>query len=217
MYVPAHFAEHDPERITRFVDDHPLATLVVTVAGRLEAHHLPVLRLDRLEAGGRLLAHVARGNPLWRQAEGRVDALLVLVGAGGYVSPSFYASKAEHHRVVPTYNYAAVHVHGELSFSHDESDKRRAVEMLTRRMEASRAQPWAVGDAPAGYVAKMLDGIVALSLEIRSIEAKFKASQNKSVADRQGVMLGLREAAGAVPESEAADLIEAGLAERPGR
>ena len=217
MYVPAHFAEHDPERLARFVDDHPLATLVVTVAGRLEAHHLPFLRLDRLEAGGRLLAHVARGNPLWRHTEPPVDALLVFVGAGGYVSPSFYASKAEHHRVVPTYNYAAVHVQGQLSCSHDAAEKRRAVEMLTRRMEASRAQPWAVADAPAGYVAKMLDGIVALSLEIHSIESKFKASQNKSVADRRGVMLGLREAAGAVPQSEAADLIEAGLAERPAR
>ena len=217
MYVPAHFAEHDPERITRFVDDHPLATLVVMVAGRLEAHHLPFLRLDRFEAGARLFAHVARGNPLWRQAEARLDALLVFVGAGGYVSPSFYASKAEHQRVVPTYNYAAVHVHGHLSFSHDEAEKRRAVEVLTRRMEASRAQPWDVADAPAAYVAKMLDGIVALSLEIRSIEAKFKASQNKSVADRRGVMLGLREAAGGTPGSEAADLIEAGLAERPVR
>ncbi|MCE3286173.1 MAG: transcriptional regulator, partial [Steroidobacteraceae bacterium] len=139
------------------------------------------------------------------------------VGADGYVSPSYYASKGEHHRVVPTYNYAAVHVHGPLSCSHDAADKRRAVEMLTRRMEATRAQPWDVADAPAEYVAKMLDGIVALSLEVRSIEAKFKASQNKSVADRRGVMLGLRVAARGVSESEAADLIEAGLAERPVR
>lgn len=211
MYVPGHFAETSLERITRFVDEHPLATLVVADAGRLEAHHLPFMRLDRLEIGGTLIAHAARGNPLWRLAEARAEALLVFSGADAYVSPVYYPGKEAHHKVVPTYNYAAVHVRGELACAHDKGTKLRFVELLTARMEAGRARPWSVADAPASYIDRMLDGIVALSLEVRAIEAKFKASQNKSEADRRGVVDGLRAEHRAAPAVEAAALIEQGL------
>ncbi|HET7202930.1 MAG TPA: FMN-binding negative transcriptional regulator [Steroidobacteraceae bacterium] len=211
MYIPSHFAESDPGRISRLVDAHPLATLVTQVDGRLEAHHLPFLRLGQLLVGQRLVAHAARGNPVWRLGEARADVLLVFAGAEAYVSPAFYPGKAEHHRVVPTFNYAAVHLRGELSCSHDKATKLRTVEFLTKHMEAAREAPWSVSDAPPAYVDKMLDGIVALSFEIRAIEAKFKASQNKSEVDRRGVVAGLRPAANAPGPSEAAELIEQGL------
>lgn len=211
MYIPSHFAESRHEQISRLVDAHPLATVVARVDGRLEAHHLPFLRIDRLEAGQRLVAHAARGNPVWRLGEARAEVLLVFAGADAYVSPSFYPGKADHHRVVPTYNYAAVHVRGELSCSHDKATKLRTVELLTERMEAGRAQAWAVTDAPASYIDKMLDGIVALALEIRAIEAKFKASQNRSEADQRGVAAGLRATGGTPAQLEAADMIEQGL------
>jgi transcriptional regulator len=214
MYVPSHFAEHDVERLSRFVDDHPLATLAVVRDGRLEAHHLPVLRLGPLATGSRLIAHAARGNPLWRLAESGVDVLLVFSGAPAYVSPSYYPGKAEHGRVVPTYNYAAVHVHGQLDCSHDELDKREAVERLTAHLERGRAQPWSVADAPADYVSAMLRGIVALSVSVHSVEAKFKASQNKSPADQRGVSQGLRGDATTSATAEAAALIEEHLAGR---
>lgn len=212
MYVPSHFAEHDLERLGRFVDDHPLATLVVVRDGRLEAHHLPVLRLGPLAAGSRLIAHAARANPLWRLAEPGVEALLVFSGAAAYVSPSYYPGKAEHGRVVPTYNYAAVHVHGRLTCSHDELAKREAVERLTAHLEGTRAEPWAVADAPTDYVAAMLRGIVALEVTVHSVEARFKASQNKSLADQRGVARGLRRDATTGATAEAAALIEAHLA-----
>lgn len=214
MYVPGHFAAPSLERITRFVDEHPLATLVVADSGRLEAHHLPFMRLDRFEVGRTLVAHAARGNPLWRLAEARAEVLLVFSGADAYVSPSYYPGKDEHHKVVPTYNYVAVHVRGELSCAHDKETKLRAVELLTGRMEAGRARPWAVADAPASYVDRMLDGIVALSLEVRAIEAKFKASQNRPEADRRGVIAGLRGEHRATPGQEAAALIEESLGDR---
>ena len=217
MYVPPHFAETDGDRIARFVDAHPLATLAVVCDGKIEAHHLPFLREGPVTAGARLIAHAARGNALWRLAERRVDALLVFSGAAAYVSPSYYAGKAEHGRVVPTFNYAAVHVHGELACSHAEGDKRRTVERLTAHLEGSRTQPWAVADAPADFVTAMLRGIVALSFDVRAVEAKFKASQNKSLADRRGVVRGLREDASTNDLAEAATLVEASLVDQPQR
>jgi len=215
VYVPPHFVEADGDRIAGFVDAHPLATLAVVCDGRIEAHHLPFVRQGPLTAGARLIGHVARGNPLWRVAERRVDALLVFSGAAAYVSPSYYDGKAEHHRVVPTYNYAAVHVHGELTCSHDADVKRHVVDRLTAHMEAGRADPWSLADAPAEYLAAMLRGIVALSFEVRAVEAKFKASQNKSVIDQRGVMRGLRQDAAMSEPAKAAALIEERLAVKP--
>ena len=208
MYVPAHFAETDPGRIAGLVDAHPLATLVAQVDGRIEAHHLPFVPLDGVAAGHRLVAHAARANPVVRLGDARAEVLLVFTGAEAYVSPSFYPGKAQHHRVVPTYNYAAVHLRGELTCARDATTRRGIVEFLTRRMERGRETPWSIDDAPPDFVARMLEGIVALSFEIRSVEAKFKASQNKSDADRHGVAAGLRAEAGLPGSVEAARLVD---------
>ena len=196
MYVPALFAESDPVAIGQFVDAHPLATLVLMADGRPHLDHVPFLRSaavpgDRLERGGVLVAHVSKSNPTWRLAEGGVEAALVFTGASAYVSPSLYPSKQVTHEVVPTWNYVAVHLRGRLACSHDRDEKHRVVEALTRAMEAPRPQPWAVSEAPAAYIEKMLAGIVALRFELESVEAKRKASQNRTPADREGVIAGL--------------------------
>lgn len=164
MYIPSAFAQTDTAQIAQFIDQHPLAALVGQVDGRIVAHHLPFMRTAGLAPGERIVAHAARGNPIWQLGESRAEVLLIFTGAAAYISPSYYPSKAEHHRVVPTYNYACVHVRGALSCSHDAEEKLQVVELLTNRMEARRATPWSVADAPRDYIAKMLQGIVALRM-----------------------------------------------------
>ena len=192
MYVPEVFGEQDEGRITEFVDRHPLATLIVVDGGRAHADHLPFLRTDRLVIGGSLFSHVARPNRTWRIAESGPEVLLVFSGAAAYISPSLYPTKQETHEVVPTYNYVSVHVRGRLTCSHDPAVKRRCVERLTQRMEASRAEPWSVADAPPAYIDRMLEGFVALTLEVGEITAKSKSSQNRLPRDQLGVLEGLR-------------------------
>lgn len=210
MYIPGAFAVTDAARIAEFVDSHPLAVLVGLRDGRLQASHLPFIRASGLGVGEHLIAHTARANPAWRLGEVGATVLLVFSGAAAYVSPSFYPSKATDPRTVPTYNYVAVHVTGTLSCSHDREDKREAVTLLTRRMEAGRMNPWTIDDAPHDYIDRMLDGIVALRLRVESIEAKWKASQNRTDVDRHGVIDALRSATHESPALEAARAAEQG-------
>lgn len=214
MYIPGAFAVTDAARIAEFVDSHPLAVLVGQLDGRLQANHLPFIRASGLAVGEDLVAHTARANPVWRLGEAGANVLLVFSGADAYVSPSYYPSKATDPRTVPTYNYVAVHVAGTLSCSHDRHEKREAVAMLTRRMEAGRAEPWTIDDAPGEYIDRMLDGIVALRLRIGSIEAKWKASQNRTETDRRGVIEALRAAPHESREIEAARAVEYGAGPR---
>lgn len=193
VYVPDVFKEADTERIAKFVARHPLATLISVKDGLPHADHLPFLCLDQLAPGGTFIAHTSLANPTWKLAETRPDVLLVFSGAAAYVSPSLYPSKQQTHEVVPTYNYVSVHVRGRLSHSHDPAIKLQYVERLTRVMEAARAEPWAVSDAPAPYIEKMLKGLVALTLEVNSVTAKSKASQNRLLHDQYGVAEGLAE------------------------
>lgn len=191
MYQPAVFSQTDPQIIERFVDHHPFATLALVIDGRPYLDHMPFRRTDALVRGGKLIAHVSKSNPTWKAADSPVTALLAFTGASAYVSPSLYPSKAVTHEVVPTWNYVSIHMRGVLRCSHDRNEKRRVVDALTRQMEASRDQPWSIDDAPTAYIDKMLDGIVALSFEIEGVDAKFKASQNRTLEDRHGVAQGL--------------------------
>lgn len=191
MYVPSVFKESDSATIEHFVDEHPLATVVLVSEGQPHVDHLPFMRISGLSPGGLLIAHVARANDTWKLTDQNPSAVLVFTGSSAYVSPSFYPSKSVTHEVVPTWNYVSVHLRGKLSHSHDNDEKRRAVDALTRKMEATRATPWSIDDAPAPYIETMLSGVVALSFQIETIEAKFKASQNKKPSDRQGVVDGL--------------------------
>jgi len=191
MYLPPVFSETDTEAVSAYVHRHPLATLVMVSGDRAHVDHIPFIRLDALAPGGRLIAHVARGNRTGRIAESGTEAMLVFTAASAYVSASFYPSKAVTHEVVPTWNYISVHVRGRLEVSHDREAKLGAVDALTRAMEAGRPAPWSVSDAPADYIERMLAGVVALSFETREIEAKVKASQNRALEDRMGVLAGL--------------------------
>jgi len=194
MYNPTHFQETRTEPLHALVRDCPLGLLVTqSDGGGLEANSIPFL-LD-VDPDGRtvLRAHVARANPVWREARQDVDSLVVFQGPQAYVSPNWYPSKAEHGKAVPTWDYIVVQARGRLAVHDDAAWLRRLVDRLTHRHEASRPQPWALGDAPADYQQAMLRGIVGIEIPVDSLEGKWKVSQNRSAADRAGVAQGLRE------------------------
>ena len=187
MYIPDAFAVTDPAEIAALLGGARLAVLVTHGAEGLFATHLPLIH-DA--AAGTLNGHMARTNP-HRARAGDGEALVIVQGVEAYVSPSFYPAKAEHGRVVPTWNYEVVHVHGRLTW-HEEADWLHAnVAALTDRFEAGREPPWALADAPESYVAGMLRAIVGVELAITRVEAKRKLSQNRGEADRAGVIEGL--------------------------
>jgi len=186
LYVPRS-NRMDPAAVRPFVAEVGAAQLVtVGEDGAPDATLLPVLW-----EGDRLVGHLARANAHWRRIVDGSPALAVVTGADTYVSPSWYASKAEHGRVVPTWNYTVVHLRGPVTVHDDPAWVRGLVTRLTDRHEQGRAEPWAVTDAPADYVEKNLRPIVGVELAVASVEAKAKLSQNRSEADRAGVAAGL--------------------------
>lgn len=191
MYLPTVFAEKDAAFIANFVDRHPLATVVINGHDGLIIDHIPFMREDELIAGHRLIAHAAKANSLWRALDAGAPAVLIFSGAGAYISPSLYPSKQKTHEVVPTWNYVAIHIHGRLSYTSDDLEKRAIVDRLTNKMEAARTEPWKMSDAPTRYINQMLQGIVGLTFEIDSVVAKTKASQNRLPEDRAGALAGL--------------------------
>lgn len=192
MYLPPAFAEdrlpvlHDAIRSAR------LATLVTMGSDGLEASHVPLL-LDA-EAGphGTLLGHVSRANPQWRRLSPEVPALAIVTGPDAYVTPSWYETKRQTGKVVPTWNYVAVHAYGRLELFEDPEQLRDVVIRLTDRHEAGRPDAWAVSDAPEDFLRGLLKGIVGFRLPIARIEGKWKLSQNRPAEDRAGVAAGLR-------------------------
>jgi len=206
MYQPAHFVEADAGTLLALMQAHPLATLIRGGAA-LAADVLP-MAVERTDDTWRITAHVARANPLWREADGQ-PVLLVFQGPQAYVSPSWYASKAEHHKVVPTWNYAMVQVHGTLRARDDAQWVRGMVARLTEAHEGGRAAPWHVTDAPADFIDATLRAIVGIEIEVSRVEGKFKLSQNRSAEDRTGVVLGLQADATANRQAEADALAQA--------
>ena len=209
MYNPTAFRVDDPQRLHALMRDHPLATLVTRDAGAPAASHLPLL----LVADGErvvLRGHVARANPLWRQAGDGCPALAVFHGPQAYVSPGWYPTKRDDPRVVPTWNYAVVHAHGSLRAIDDPGWLHDLVTALTGIHEASRPEPWAVSDAPDDYVAKMLRAVVGLELVVERLEGKWKMSQNRADVDREGVVAGLHAEGGAGGTAVAAQVSRAG-------
>ncbi|MBC2858362.1 FMN-binding negative transcriptional regulator [Stappia sp. 28M-7] len=206
MYTPPAFREDDPAALAAMIGACPLATLVTATADGLLATPLPLL-FDPAEGPfGVLHGHLARANPQWR-APVLGEALATFSGPDAYVSPGWYASKAEHGKVVPTWNYAAVHAYGKIEFFEDADRLLHVVARLTDRHEAGRTDAWAVSDAPADFVAAQLRGIVGMRMVITRLEGKRKMSQNRSAADRAGVAQGLagegderaRRVAGEIP------------------
>jgi transcriptional regulator len=183
MYTPSHFREDRPEIQREFMRAHPLATLVTHSPAGLDANHIPVLVDDAVTL---IRGHIARANPVWREA-GTEEALAIFTGEQYYVSPSWYPSKQEHGKVVPTWNYQTVHAHGTLTFFEDKAKLRDLVDELTRANESKFPQPWGISDAPPEYIDGLLSAIVGFELRITRLVAKFKQSQNRPEADRAGV------------------------------
>jgi len=191
MYVPAHFATDDADGlIARLARRSAGVLITVDEAGVPVATHLPILwDPQRRVATG----HIARANPQWKRGGGK--GLIVLGGAEAYVSPGWYPSKAEHGKVVPTWNYEAVHLSGDVEWFDDSARLEAVVRDLTDFYEQGRAAPWALSDAPRPYVDALLRGIVGVTLTAERVEAKRKLSQNKSAADYAGVAQGLATSA----------------------
>ena len=205
MYLPTHFAETRPEVLHRLVLEHPFGLLVTQGGDRgIEANSVPfVLDADPEGGPGILRAHVARANPLWREARTDTDSLVVFQGEQAYISPAWYPSKAEHGKVVPTWNYIMVQGRGRLRAIEDTEWLRGFVSRLTDDHEARRvaqapaqAPIWGVTDAPADFVETMLHAIVGIEVVLTSLVGKWKASQNRPAADREGVARGLSDLAG---------------------
>ena len=206
MYVPHFNALDDEAEIRALVAAVGTADLVTVGAdGFPVATLLPVLWED-----GTLVMHLARANPQWRAVANGAPALAVVTGPDAYVSPAWYPSKDEHGRVVPTWNYSQVHLTGRLSVHHDPAWLLDAVTRLTNRHEEHRTDRWSVDDAPAPYVEKQLKAIVGLELAVERVEAKVKLSQNRSEADRAGVVAGLRAEGGTAGAAVARQMADDG-------
>ena len=191
MYIPAHFAPDD-ETVGELLRNHGAADLVTLTGQGLVATMLPFIYVPEAGEHGALYGHVARNNPQWKlPAVG--DALAIVRGPDAYVSPTWYASKAEHGRVVPTWNYVTAHVYGQFVVHDDPVWTERLVRRLTAKHEAANAHPWAVDDAPRAFIEGQLRAIVGIEVAISRIEAKAKLSQNRPAADVAGVIAGLRE------------------------
>jgi transcriptional regulator len=197
MYAPRHFEETRPEVLHELVRTHPFGLLVTQdTQGELAANAVPFL-LEHDDAGRAVLrAHVARANPLWQAARRDVDSLVVFQGPQAYVSPGWYATKAEHGKVVPTWNYVMVQARGRLQVHEDAPWLLSLVTRLTQRHEAALPRPWAVTDAPADFIDGMLRAIVGIEIPVDALVGKWKVSQNRSSADRAGVAAGLRQQGG---------------------
>jgi len=192
MYEVAAFREERVDVMHALVRAHPLATLVTCVDGALEANHLPLLIDPSPAPRGTLRGHVARANPLWRQSHAG-EVLAVFQGPQVYVTPSWYPEKQATGKVVPTWNYAAVHAYGPLIVHDDRDWVRELVSRLTDQQEAARPQPWGIHDAPADYIERMLGAIVGIEIPVTRLVGKWKVSQNRAETDRAGVVAGLAE------------------------
>lgn len=201
MYNPKAFAVEDLPQLQQMMGDCRLAVLVTQGEHGLQASHLPLLLDTHQGPNGSLYGHMARANPQWRDLEAGAEALVIFAGADAYVSPDFYPSKAEHGKVVPTWNYQAVHAYGTAEVFSDPHRLRNLVGALTDRHETGRALPWSIDDAPPEYIDSMLKAIVGFALPIQRLEGKRKLSQNRSPVDAVGVRNGL--AASPDPQDQA--------------
>jgi len=192
MYVPEHFAEREPAVLHSLIEAHPLGTWVTSAGGQLVVNHLPFLLDAHRGEFGTLTGHVARANEVWKTA-GEAESVVVFQGPETYITPSWYPTKQEHGKVVPTWNYVVVHAHGVPRVINDSDWLRHQVTALTRRHEAGRQAPWDVSDAPSAYIDAMLGGIVGIEIPIARVVGKWKLSQNHPERDRVGVVAGLSE------------------------
>jgi transcriptional regulator len=193
MYCPAAFRETRPEILRLTISKHPQAVLVTVGIQGIDASHIPLLHRPTSGGYGVLRGHLARANPQWKEYVPGSDALAIFSGPQHYVSPTWYPSKQEHGKVVPTWNYVTVHARGKLTFTTHPEWLLDIVRTLTEAQEISREPEWRVSDAPRDYIENQLGGIIGVELAITGLEGKWKLSQNRSTAEHDGVIAGLEE------------------------
>jgi transcriptional regulator len=193
VYLPKHFEQNDRSRVIALMRERPLATLIIATPAGPTADLIPLEFHPDESEHGTLRGHVARANPLWRQTG--AQTLAVFTGPDAYVSPGWYPSKREHGKVVPTWNYTMVQARGTLRAVDDAPWLRALVGRLTEHHEAQQVQPWSASDAPDDYVQQMLKAIVGIEIVLTSLIGKWKVSQNRSAADREGVATSVPDAA----------------------
>lgn len=209
MYIPKHFAEPSVEVMQNLIHDHPLATLVTLSPGGLDANHIPFVLSQSPAPFGTLQGHVSRANSVWKDVEQATESLAVFHGPNAYISPSWYATKKETGKVVPTWNYVVVHAHGFLRVIDDPAWLRTHLDALTAHNEAGLAQPWTVSDAPPDFIESRIGGIVGIEMVITRLFGKWKVSQNQPPQNQAGVAEGLQKSG--QPDALAmAAMVEAG-------
>jgi len=207
MYLPSAFREDDLAVQHDFIRAHPLGVIMTSGEGGLMANHIPCLLYPE-GPHGVLRLHVARANPQLGQLAAGQECLVAFHGAQAYITPSWYATKPETLKVVPTWNFVAVHVWGTPVIQDDPAWLRAQLEALTDSQEKARTQPWSVDQAPPDFIAAQMRAIIGVEIPISRIEGKWKVSQNRTAADRQGVAEGLA--------SEGGNAVMAGLVARRG-
>lgn len=207
MYIPQHFDEPDITALHALIRARPLSTLVTLHAGGPDANHLPMHLSESPAPLGTLRCHVARANPVWRDLAGGAEVLAIFHGPNAYVTPSWYPTKAETGRAVPTWNYLVAHAHGTARVIEDASWLRAHLEALTTHNEAAFREPWRVSDAPPDYTGRLLEAIVGIEIVVTRLRGKRKASQNQPERNRAGAARGLR-ARGGDDALEMAALVE---------
>jgi transcriptional regulator len=203
MYSPKTFEETNLATLHALVRAHPLGTWVTHGNGDLTVNHVPFLLRADIGPYGTLVGHVARANPVWQTLDGAARSIAVFQGADSYITPSWYPSKHATGKAVPTWNYAVVHAHGAPRAIDDAGWLLSHLEELTSTHEAHQALPWKISDAPAGYVERLIESIVGIEMPIEKIEGKWKVSQNRTPADRTGVVAGLMGKGSAAAEAMA--------------
>jgi transcriptional regulator len=209
MYLPSHFEERRLEVLHGLIRACPLAAIVTPTAGGIDANHIPVDLYPELGPLGALRGHMARSNPMWRERLEQAEALAIFQGADGYISPSWYPTKREHGKVVPTWNYVVVHAYGPLRVIDDPAWLRSQLEALVARHEAGSAAPWAISDAPPDYIERMIASIVGFEIDIRRLVGKWKVSQNQPAQNRTAVAEALAQRGGE-PALQMAQLVREG-------
>lgn len=192
MYVPEHFKEADTQKLHQYIRDYGFGLLIIADDEGIEANHVP-FHLSGIDDGspGLLQCHVARKNPVWQRLQHGARVLAIFQGPDAYVSPSWYPTKEETGRVVPTWNYLAVHAEGRARTVEDPAWLHQHLRQLTEQHEAEMGEPWAVDDAPSDFTERLVQSIVGIEIEIETLTGKLKASQNQPERNRQGVKAGL--------------------------